>query len=268
MENNRLRFLNIQLSQKVEEVKTENDELLVKNSTLHSKLIDTHLLVEQNEDLKANVELLQAENDLLKAENVMLKETLAGYKSRIESLEAREAGYKSRIESLEARDEPITIREAIRILESYICLEAVCGSKTKFRSGNYNFDAIKKNVQYYISFQNVLSKYELTRDHLVVMAFLKEYGDFAAHGSSRHKLKKTEFYDLFVGDDELEASELDDNDVEKKEILDTVKIKKDLFNLLEFYNPCPTDEVWDIRDPVAKPLENPVMNLSTSTKTN
>jgi len=48
------------------------------------------------------------------------------------------------LSEIEARDTPITVREAIRTLEACICLEAVGGSKTKFKGRYYNFDAISK----------------------------------------------------------------------------------------------------------------------------
>ena len=68
-----------------------------------SETISDHLLVEQNEELKRNFKLLQVENKRLQEENSMLR--------------AKLTALETRLSLLEARDNPITLREAMRILE-------------------------------------------------------------------------------------------------------------------------------------------------------
>jgi hypothetical protein len=67
-------------------------------------------------------------------------------------------------------------REVIRILEAYICLEAVGYSKPKFQMGNFNFDAISKTADSKVTAQlsKILSKHGLNNDHLVAMVYLKD----------------------------------------------------------------------------------------------
>eukprot|EP00981_Chlorochromonas_danica_P014744 scaffold8739_cov173-Ochromonas_danica.AAC.3 len=158
--------------------------------------------------------------------------------------------YEKRISELEARDEPITVREAVRILEAYICLEAVGGSKTKFRKGNHNFDAISKTSDPKVTAQlsKILSTRGLSTDHLATISYLKDCGDFGAH-AIRPAMTKDEWIEALTGEDVNEASEADErNDEEEKQLaLAAVRIKTDLLSVLEAYNPCPaTGGVWEI----------------------
>jgi hypothetical protein len=253
-ENTELKLLNGTLIAEIDTLSKKNTTLIEKNSDLHSKATDAHLLAEQNEELKKSVELLQAENSLLKSENELLKNKLAEYEERIAVLEAR--------------DEPITIREAIRILESFICLEAVGNSKTKFKNGLYNFDAFSRygDSANQSDLKDVLTKRGLTFDHCKVMAYLKDCGDFGAHASIPN-LTKDEWFQVILGDEEAEAS-IFDNEKEKNELLAAASIKRTLLSVLEHYIPCPTsnDEFWNIKHPVAKPMKSPVLNLSAGAK--
>ena len=53
------------------------------------------------------------------------------------------------------------------------------------------------------------------------------------------------------------------NDEEVKQLaLTAVEIKKDLLCVLEYYNPCPASGgVWEIKNPVNKPMKVPVLKL-------
>jgi regulator of replication initiation timing len=114
-ENTELKIHNNAIQSTLKSLSKENCELKDTISDLHSKAISNHLLAQQNDDLRQTLEGLRIENEILKAENEMLKIKLADYEKRLSAVESR--------------DEPITIREIIRVLESFICLEAA-GSKT------------------------------------------------------------------------------------------------------------------------------------------
>lgn len=161
--------------------------------------------------------------------------------------------FEKRLSELEARDEPNTVREAVRILEAYICLEAVGGSKTKFKKGNHNFDAISKTSDPKVTAElaKILSVRGLSKDHLATISYLKDCGDFSAH-ASRPTMTKEEWIVALTGEDVEEASEADDEE-EKQLALAAVKIKTELLSVLEAYNPCPaTGGVWVINNPVDK----------------
>jgi hypothetical protein len=99
---------------------------------------------------------------------------------------------------------------------------------------------------------------------MAVLSYLKDCGvDFEAH-ASRPKLTKTEFYELVLGGDEEQVSEIDDAEA----VAMMKNIKKDLLNLLEHYAPCPGNGPWDIKDPVAKPMKTPTMKLLSSPEVN
>jgi regulator of replication initiation timing len=276
-ENMTYKFQNQDLTAKIQAAQSDVAWDLQKSAVLQSLLTQAYLLTEQINELKSTIVSLQAENELLKAENKLLKDSLVDYmtrlevleeseedyKSRIEVLEESKQDYKSRIDILENRDKPITVREAIRVLESFICLEAVGGSKTKFKNGNHNVESILKKGTYTIVYQKVLTTRKLTADHMAVLSYLKDCGDFEAH-ASRPKLTKTEFYELVLGGDEEQVSEFDDAEA----VAMMKNIKKDLLNLLEHYAPCPGNGPWDIKDPVAKPMKTPTMKLLSSPEVN
>lgn len=191
-------------------------------------------------------------------------------KSENEMLRTKLSDCEKRISKLEARDERITVREVIRILEAHICLEAVGGSKTKFRNGNYSFDAISSTADPKVTAQlsTILSTRGLSTDHLSTISYLKDCGDFGAHGS-RPVMTKDEWYEILTGEDLKEASEAGErNDEEEKQLaLAAVEIKTDLLRVLESYNPCPAaGGAWEIKSPVAKPMKVPVLKLSASGK--
>mmetsp|Transcript_18402 Transcript_18402/g.26528 ORF Transcript_18402/g.26528 Transcript_18402/m.26528 type:complete len:272 (+) Transcript_18402:34-849(+) len=226
-ENAQLKLVNGAIAEKLNGLSSEVVKLTEKNRELHAKAISDHLLVEQNDNLRQTLEELKKENVMLKIENEILRNKLNDYEKRISELEAR--------------DEPITVREAVRILEAYICLEAVGGSKTKFKNGNHNFDAISKTSDPKVTAKlaNILSVRGLSKDHLATISYLKDCGDFGAH-ASRPAMTKEEWIVALTGEDVDEASEADKtNDEEEKQLaLAAVKIKTELLSVLEAYNPC------------------------------
>ena len=180
-------------------------------------------------------------------------------------LRVKLSGVEKRISDLEARDKPITVRDAVRILETYICLDAVGGSIKKFKKGNYNLDAIFKTSDPMVTakLSNILSDRGLSKDHLATISYLKDCGDYGAH-AIRPAMSEDHWIEALTGEDLNEASEADDkNDEQEKQLaLAAVKIKTDLLSVLEYYNPCPaTGGVWEIKHPVDKPMKVPVLKL-------
>jgi regulator of replication initiation timing len=232
-ENTELKIQNNAIQSTLKSLSKENSELKDTISDLHSKAISNHLLVQQNDDLRQTLEGLRIENEILKAENEMLKIKLADYEKRLSAVESR--------------DEPITIREIIRVLESFICLEAA-GSKTKFRKGHFNFDVIAKQGDQSVktALATVTARHGFTPDHFNMMSYLKDCGDL--------NLTKA-----FIGDGASEDSALDDDELE------TAQIKKELLDVLGTYIPCTSSEVWNISDPVARPMKVPNLVLKSGT---
>jgi hypothetical protein len=155
--------------------------------------------------------------------------------------------YLERMDELEARVQLITISKAIRILEAHLCLEVLGGSKTKFRKGNYNFNGIsrKSDPKVTSELSRILAKHNLSEDHLNMMMYLKESGDSGAYATT-----KDGWIAALTSEDTQEASETT-NDDEKQPAFAALRIKKDLLNVLEVYNPCPTDGgAWEIKHPV------------------
>ena len=236
-ESTQLKFTNHALLSKLDELQKDNSDLHDKINSLHSKATSDHLIVEQNEGLKKTVELLQNENEQLKKENSLLK--------------AKLAEYENRISQLEARDKPITVREAMRILEHCICFEAVGKSKTKFAAGNYSFLAIAGNDDEKTkkALETAQQKYNITANHIKTMNFLKDCGDYTAH-SDRPFLSRKEWKEVL-----LEGEDGDDNDYEEAELASKVKaIKVDLLCVMEQFFPAPVDDdvPWQIEDYTSK----------------
>ena len=229
-ESTELKFANHALLSKLDEFQKGNSDLHDKINSLHSKATSDHLIVEQNEELKRTVELLQNENEQLKKENALLK--------------AKLAEYENRISQLEARDKPITVREAMRILEHCICFEAVGKSKTKFAAGNYSFLAIAGNDDEKTkkALETTQQKYGITANHIKTMNFLKDCGDYTAH-SDRPFLSKKEWIEVLLGgEDGEDGDESTFNDSEEAELAIKVKgIKTDLLTVMEQFFPAPVD---------------------------
>lgn len=176
-------------------------------------------------------------------------------------LKEKLASYEERISKLERRDTPITVHEAMRILERYICLESA-GSKTMFLTKFFNIDRIKNSGDKTViaNFQIVLGKLRLTTDHLDYLSSLKDNGDFATH-NNRPQMSKAEWYAIHM-DDAMCNDEVDDIDISM--------LWKGLIDSLATYIPPPDDpsEPWVILDPVAKSkkaISTPKSSTATST---
>lgn len=226
-----------------------HEELVGKYEQAKDKLANQNLIImqteevkEQNKALKALCEQLQEDNQVLKNENAALKATLVDHVDRIQKLETQ-------VLQLQARDAPITIREAMRILERWICFEA-CGSKRKFVK-YYNFDRINKSGDPAIqsALSSVLATLKLTVDHTDTLAFLKDCGDLCTH--NRPAMTVEDWYASIVEMDE-DKSDYDDEEALKKELLDA---------LGHYIQPPVDGSAWVIVDPVASPVPKPVLRI-------
>jgi hypothetical protein len=95
----------------------------------------------------------------------------------IDGLDRISKEHSLRLSALESRDNLITVREAMRVLETHICLDAA-GSKSRF----YKYFNIAKISQSNESktqedLTRVLTALNLTEGHLNILAYLKDNGD-------------------------------------------------------------------------------------------
>ena len=173
---------------------------------------------------------------------------LEDLQKRITVLEETLNALMLQADALEERYSCTTIRKAIKILETCICLEAVGGSKRKIRSGFYNINRIQSSNDAVVktSLQKVLIQRGITEDHIAMMEYFKE-SCFSTAPMTR------DAWDEWITEDELqEASVLDDSDPEKADLLANIKIKKELLCALEYYQPCQPGQKWILTDPLAK----------------
>ena len=199
--NTNLKRINESLWLSLKNCRIEKSNLI---EAYKSKTISDHLLVEQNEELKRNFKLRQVENKRLQEENSMLRAILTALETRLSLLEAR--------------NNPITIRDAMRILERCICYKAV-GSRKKFRDGRYSFSAIEKKgeKEYIDNLERIKSEYGITARHMDKINYFKECGDYSAH-SNRPHLTKKEWEALLQDEDEDEDESAIDEETPQSHI--------------------------------------------------
>ena len=140
-----------------------------------------------------------------------------------------------RLSAVESRDNPITVREAMRVLETHICLDAA-GSKSRYYK-YYNIARISqsKESKAQEDLTRVLTALNLTEEHLNMLAYLKDNGDIYTH-YRRPMLSKAEWISMLTVDDDA-CSEC----------------AQELIKALEHYIPCPSDgKPWNITNPMDK----------------
>lgn len=166
--------------------KLENSEKI--RAELLEKLTNSHLLSEQNEKLNEEIRLFKEENEelkreiqLLKEENEELKREIQLLKEEKDELKQKNSNFEERIATLENVTQPISLREAMRILENKICFN-ISGSMKKYRN-NYSFQKIRsgEDEQLKANLQEKFNQLGLTSDHLTILDYLKDSGDFVAH---------------------------------------------------------------------------------------
>lgn len=220
-----------------------SEQLRTKITELSAKITDQSLICQQNNELKIANEELTKLNNQMKQEIQELRDLVQTLKEENRRLQKIIESYEERITNLERRDKPITVREAMRILERFICLESA-GSKNKFLTKFFNFDKITKSGDTTVvaNFNNILNRLGLTTAHLEYLSNLKDNGDIATH-DNRPRLSKAEW----------DAMQKDGDDEEDDEI-SISELWTGLINSLATYIPPPSDpfEPWVIEDPVNK----------------
>eukprot|EP00604_Paraphysomonas_vestita_P002616 CAMPEP_0174818496 /NCGR_PEP_ID=MMETSP1107-20130205/1168_1 /TAXON_ID=36770 /ORGANISM="Paraphysomonas vestita, Strain GFlagA" /LENGTH=265 /DNA_ID=CAMNT_0016030385 /DNA_START=12 /DNA_END=806 /DNA_ORIENTATION=- len=239
-----LQIINAQLSLQLTSLLKEREDLQKTISDLHSNALNAHLLTEKikllddgNELLKQQNKELQDEIELLKQQNKELQDEIEALKQQNKELRDEIEALNTRVIALENRDVPITVREAMRILEAHICLEAA-GSKRKCKDGHYNFEKIRNgetDVQTRLA--TIISRHGLTNNHINMIGYLKDNGDFSAH-QNRPLLTPLELTNVLLEDETNETSSLDEEVVQENDI------KKKLLQVLLSYNPCDENETW------------------------
>lgn len=236
-ENIGLKIENARLTQRLHKEVTENQDRATAN----------HLLVENIGQLKAYIAELEKENIELKAANSALSERLATTEASVVTLTERVAKLESEHVA------PISIREAMRLLERWICFNAVNKSKTKFKTDCFNFDKIKNcgDQQIQTRLAGTLSSLNLRKEHLNMLAYLKDCGDYVAHSPSN--LSLSEWTALAS---EEESSELDEEDL--KLVKTENSLKRDLFAALSSLLGLSDSGQLLFSDPIEKPKGIPV----------
>ena len=218
----RLVLENAKLSADLGECGKEKSDLKDKLAGFQSKVATDHLLVEEITQLKECIKQLEEKNTSLKEENGLLRQL-------IRQLE-------------EEKVAPVTVREAMRILERWICFRAVGLSKTKFKSGLYCFDKINTSGDDAVcaALAAEQTKLGLSSVHLGMLAYLKDCGDYVAHAREEYTVREWEV--IVCGADE--DSELDEDEAKEK------KIKTELIAALSVVVPHNADGSLSISDPV------------------
>jgi hypothetical protein len=176
----------------------------------------------------------------------------------IELLKQQHKELLDRVIALENRDVSMIVREAMRILEAHICLEAA-GSKRKYIRGHYNFEKIRNgetDVQTRLA--TIMSDHGLTNDHLNMIDYLKDNSDFSAH-HNRLLLTPLELTNILLEDETNETSSLDEEVVQENNII------KKLLQVLLSYSPCDDEnKTWNLQHPIHKQTKSPVCQMSSS----
>ena len=217
-------------------------------------------LLRTNKELKDQVMILEGNNgvlritmdqkdgviDALRKENELLRLKIVELEGKLGSVEKKLDCAMNRIDELEARDSPITVREAMRVLESYICL-AIVGSKSKMKMGKlYNLTNINGEASLKSKKLEVMTELGIEEKHLNMLAYLKDEGDNSAH-DKRPVYTRIEWNTVIIDAE-------DDSEEEKN-----VKLK--LLHCLEHYIPPPTTGGW----PLIGALEKKGKSVSAAT---
>ncbi|AYV79946.1 MAG: hypothetical protein Gaeavirus2_28, partial [Gaeavirus sp.] len=133
---------------------------------------------------------------------------------------------------LKERDTPLTIREAISILENHMMVKIV-GSKRQAKRYYGIYDLSQRN-DYKTIYDKYLQDNNITQDHIDLMLELKEDGNNSAH-AQRPSYNKNEWKIMLI--------DCLDNPQNQQDI----KMIDDIMLLMEKYNP-PSDP-WIMKKP-------------------
>ena len=239
---------NTVLTMKLQMSDTGADELRQTVARLQSQITTDHLLTEDISQLKKVIEELEKENEQLKEENSLLKAKLQTYEVRLKDAEDRLLAIEM------SKVAPLSTREAMRILERWLCFEAVGKSKNKFKKF-YNFDKISKDPTIQHSLDVVLADMKLDDDHLTLLSYLKDCGDYVAH-THDHVCTMAAWEALFCPtSDRSEGSALDEEEIRENDF------KADLLRSLMKFLPADLSGDFRLVDPVEKPIAVPSLEL-------
>jgi len=173
----------------------------------------------QTEDL----EKLLKENENLREENKKLTEEKKMLSKRLEEMDAKIEVMTLEIRELKERDSPITVREALRVLQDHMSLEIV-GSKTKIKkTGLYKLYDIRNDSSTSKDYADFLTRRGIFEQDIRMLSYLIDVGDDSAH-FERPPSSYDDLIHLAAEDDD------DESDTQSK---------KRLMDLLRSY--CPPD---------------------------
>jgi hypothetical protein len=181
--------------------------------------------------LRKDIVELKIENKELKEHGIQQDIIITGLKDDIVELKKDNKKFLDIVIELKARDDPLTVREALSTLEQKIMFEIVGSNRTvKKFNGIYQ---LSQDKIYQNDYNQYLTKYGLTEDHIELLIDIKTFGNKIAH--TRPLIARKEW-------DELIISMLDDPTNVKD-----IQLIKDILTLMEKYYPVPLTGEWILK---------------------
>ena len=224
------------------------DDVLSSIASIRQKIIEWEQKTPNILDLRDTGAKLKTIYDQLESlfhDHKSLREEVAVLRNKVEEL-------KLMVQELLQRETPITLREAMRMLERSMCFDASNKSKTKFRSGNYCFSEIAKtgNSDVIERLKSIQDELGVNNSVLATMRYLQKAGDFCVH-QERPLHSIDEWREMLVQalsdeDEDAQTSELEDSNTISSQI-------NTILSLMNHYHP-------DLRfvDSVDQPQKKPV----------
>jgi hypothetical protein len=178
------------------------------------------------------IEELKKENEMLKNELLQLKLKLQEQSEIIKEQNIKITNLEKDVKELKERDTPITIREAMSILETHMMVDLV-GSK---RQANryYGINDLSERDNYKLIYNKYLKSNGISQEHIDLILELKKEGNKYAH-SNRPTYNKDEWKDMLI-------NSLDDPNNQQD-----IKMIEDILVLMEKYNPL--SDPWIMNKP-------------------
>ena len=203
----------------IEQLKKENEMLKIELSLLKQKIQEQDVIIKE-QGVK-----IQEQDVIIKEQGVIIKEQ--GVKIQEQDVIIKEQGIKitnleNDVKELKERDTPITIREAMSILENHVMVEIV-GSK---RQANryYGLNDLSQQANYKLIYEQYLQTNGISQDHVDLMLEFKKEGNKYAH-SNRPTYNKDEWKSMLINSLDDQQNQLD------------IKMIDDILVLMEKYNP-------------------------------
>jgi len=200
------------LQNQVLKLEEENTRLRTKLDE-KEKLLGETIVRHQDElvTLRVHVNQAQAAEEILQDKYETLREKYGALQKEnerltqlVDAMQKQIGEMESRIRVLESRDHPITVREAMRVLESHICI-AICGSKRKAKNGLCTLKKVSQSADPTISnaYNRFMTDRGLSVEHQNLLAFLKDHDDEATH-DKRPLLTASELLAMSYAEDDEE----------------------------------------------------------------